>query len=261
MRDYFYWAARYSSSFDEVTLKLLRFLSCLAAVSLAFPVLARAQSLPPEAEAVKKYLLNSDYPEVFSETKYRVKVENLIVADLDGDGIPEVIVHMKPHFRQSPTIIIFKVSKDLQVQRVMEGLAPGPLQPRSDKYLDSHSLGEGVDFQVSTKSGDSADTGLVQGLVKSQKGGLVLYKQFSHLDGRRGLPSYIDMRDADLPPNTKTCAEFEFADVEQVEVTPRYSSDGRNVIAARIGKQIYAIRIEHFLPNGLLEKSVTVHAL
>lgn len=242
-------------------MKFLRLLCSLVTVSLVFPLLASAQSLPPEVEAVKNYLLSSDYPEVFSKTQYRVKAENFIVADLDGDGVPEVIVHMKPHFRQSPTIVIFKVSKGLQVQRVMEGLAPGPLQPLSDKYLDSHSLGEGIDFQADTKSGDNAGTGLVQGLVKSGKGGMVLYEQFTHMDGRLGFPSYIDMRETDLPPNTNTCDGFEFADVEQVEVTPRYSSDGRNVIAARVGKKVYTIRIERFLPNGLLEKSVTVHAL
>lgn len=61
--------------------------------------------------------------------------------------------------------------------------------------------------------------------------------------------------------NVNTCEDFEFSDVEQVEVTTRFSSDGRNVIAAHVGKKIYAIRIERFLPDGLLEKSVTTHAL
>lgn len=239
----------------------VKFHKFLGAFGLIAPLLANAQSLPPEAEAVRKYLLNSDYPEVFANEQYRIKIANLIVADLDGDGVPEVIAHMKPHFRQSPTIIIFKVGKDLQVQRVMEGLAPGPLQAVSGKYLDSHTLGEGVDFQAKMKSGYSTDNGLLQSFVKSQKGGLVLYKHFAHLDGRQGLPSYIDMREAELPPSVDTCGDFEFADVEQVEVTSRFSSDGRKVIAAHVGKQVYAIRIEGFLPNGLLEKSVTVHAL
>lgn len=238
-----------------------KFYKCLGAFSLIAPLLASAQSFPPEVEAVRNYLLNSDYPEVFAKNQYRIKVENFIVADLDGDGVPEVIAHMKPHFRQSPTIIIFKVGKDLQVQRVMEGLAPGPLQALSGKYLDSHTLGEAMDFQAKMKPGYSAENGLVQAIVKSKKGGLVLYKQFAHMDGRQGLPSYIDMREADLPPSANTCEDFEFADVEQVEVTTRFSSDGRNVIAARVGKQVYAIRIERFLPSGLLEKSVTVHAL
>jgi hypothetical protein len=69
------------------------------------------------------------------------------------------------------------------------------------------------------------------------------------------------MRAADLPAGVRTCDDFEFSDVQQVEVTTRFSSDGRNVIAAHVGKKIYAIRIEHFLPDGLFEKSVTVQAL
>jgi hypothetical protein len=238
-----------------------KFCEFFGALSLIAPLLASAQSLPPEVEAVRNYLLTNDYPEVFSGKRYRVKIENIVVADLDGDGTPEVIAHVKPHFRQSPTIIIFKVGKDLHVQRVMEGLAPGPLQSVSGNYLDSHTLGEGVDFQAKMKSGYGAENGLVQGLVKSQKGGMVIYKNFAHLDGREGPPTYIDMRAADLPAGVRTCDDFEFSDVQQVEVTTRFSSDGRNVIAAHVGKKIYAIRIEHFLPDGLFEKSVTVQAL
>lgn len=242
-------------------IKFHKCLGLLVAFSLIVPFPAEAQTALQEVEAVRSYLLNSDYPEVFGKQHYRVKIENLIFADLDGDGIPEVIAHLKPHFRQSPTIVIFKVTKDLQVQRVMEGLAPGPLQPLSGKYLDSHELGEGVDFTATVKPGYSAESSLLKSFVKSQKGGLVLYKQFAHIDGRQGLPTYIDMREADLAPGIAACQNFEFADVEQVEVTTRYSTDGRNVIAAHVGKKIYAIRIEHFLPNGLLEKSVTVHEL
>lgn len=232
----------------------------LWAFSLIAPLLAGAQSLPPEAEAVRNYLLNSEYPEVFSKKQYRISIENLIVADLDGDGVPEVIGHMKPHFRQSPTIMIFRVGKDLRVQRVMEGLAPGPLQALSDQYLDSHVEGFGVDLQAQLAPGDDAEAVFVQALMKF-KGSLVLYKHFAHIDKREGLANYIDMRAADLPPSVRTCEGFEFADVEHVEVTKRFSNDGRNVIAARVGKRIYVIRIERFLPNGLLEKTVTVHEL
>jgi hypothetical protein len=238
----------------------LNFYKFLVAFSLTAPLLASGQSLPQEVEAVRNYLLNSEYPEVFAKKQYPVTVENFMVADLDGDGVPEVIAHMKPHFRQSPTIVIFRVGTDLLVKRVTEGLAPGPLQSLSGKYLDSHAEGEGVDFQATTVPGANADADIVQAFVKS-KGGLVRYKHFAHLDGREGLASYIDMRETSLPPSVKTCEDFEFADVEHVEITQRFSTDGRNVIAARVGKQVYAIRIERFLPNGLLEKSVTVHGL
>jgi hypothetical protein len=238
-----------------------KFCEFIVALGLVAPLQANAQSLPPEVEAVRNYVLTNDYPEVFSGQRYRVKIENIIVADLDGDGTPEVIAHVKPHFRQSPTIIIFKVSKDLHVQRVMEGLAPGPLQSVSGNYLDSHTLGEGADFQVVMKPEYGAGNGLVQGLVKSQKGSLVIYKNFAHLDGREGPPTYIDLSAAILPAGINTCEDFEFSDIDQVEVTSRFSTDGRKVIAAHLGKKIYAIRIERFLPDGLLEKSVTVQEL
>ena len=104
------------------------------------------------------YLLEEDggnFPELFGEAYYRVKVKAAQVVDLDGDGITEVIVGLTPHYRQSPTIIIFQLI-DGQVHRVKEGLAPGPLQHVSGNYIDSHTVeASGVD--ISTPTSDVID--------------------------------------------------------------------------------------------------------
>jgi hypothetical protein len=75
-------------------------------------------------EVFKKYLLEKDYPEVFKEP-YRARIENILDVDVDNDGVKELVVHFQPHFRQSPSIIIYKVSPKLELTRVTEALAPG----------------------------------------------------------------------------------------------------------------------------------------
>ena len=108
---------------------------------------AMVQVRPPEIEAVRKFLLDKEYPELFDKP-YRTKIENAVRADLDGDGALEVVLHVMPHYRQSATIVIFRVDKELVVTRLKEGLAPGPLVPLSGTFLDSHSIGHAVDLTL-----------------------------------------------------------------------------------------------------------------
>src|SRR5690242_5459319 len=106
------------------------------AVAAVTPPGAGDQPVPPAISAVQKYVLEKDYPEVFAGKNYRAKVEGSVIEDLDGDGQSEVIFHFMPHYRQSPTIVIYRITKDLAVTRVTEGLAPGPLHAITDDFLD-----------------------------------------------------------------------------------------------------------------------------
>ncbi len=99
--------------------------------------------------------MEKEYPEEFGDTTYRTKIENVVVADLDGDGQPEVTVRFIPHYHRSPTVVIYRVAPDMTVTRVTEGLAPGPLVPVTGDFLDSHTLGEGADITI----GDGEDGG------------------------------------------------------------------------------------------------------
>ncbi len=69
------------------------------------------QALPPGLEAVQKYIMEEDYPELFAGRPYRVRFRDVVIADLDGDKSNEVIALLDPHYRQSPTMIIYQVSK------------------------------------------------------------------------------------------------------------------------------------------------------
>jgi hypothetical protein len=41
---------------------------------------AQENQLPKEVEAVRRYILEKDYPELFGGTNYRTKIENAIIA-------------------------------------------------------------------------------------------------------------------------------------------------------------------------------------
>jgi hypothetical protein len=109
---------------------------------------AFGQQNDPQLEAVKKYILETDYPEVFGTEQYKTRIEGVLDVDIDNDGAREIVVLYFPHYRQSASIVIYKISSDLRVTRVTERLAPGPLQKVSGDYLDSHNLGMGVDFEI-----------------------------------------------------------------------------------------------------------------
>src|SRR5262249_46911000 len=113
----------------------------------------------PRVEALKKYLLEKDYPEAFGDTRYHARVENILDVDINNDGKKELVVQYNPHYRQSAVVIIYRVSPELELTRVTEGLAPGPLQKLSGDYLDSHGLGQSADFTVGqgqVKPGETA---------------------------------------------------------------------------------------------------------
>jgi hypothetical protein len=107
----------------------------------------------PRVEALKKYILEKDYPEAFGDTHYHVRIENILDVDIDNDRKKELVVQYYPHYRQSASVIIYKVSPTLEVTRATEGLAPGPIQKLSGDYLDSHELGQAFDFTVGQGQG------------------------------------------------------------------------------------------------------------
>jgi hypothetical protein len=220
-------------------------------------VTVAAAELPPKVAVVQKYLLNEDYPEVFGEQHYRIKVEDALVADVDDDGNDEVILLVKPHYRQSPTIVLFKVSKDLKVKRVIEGLAPGPLVPVSGDYLDSHTLGMGVDLTIQGAEKDPKNRKEVVAIALKEMGGVVEYRGFFHTDGRKGkAPAYVDMSHLEAPKNG-SCEAFEFSTVDAIKVASRDDGSGHYLLAL-VGKELYTYKIKKITTDGFLEKKLTV---
>jgi len=229
----------------------------LLITSLSFSAFA-GDSISNDVELVKDYILNSEYLELFDTTHYRIKCENIIVDDIDGDGITEAILHMFPHFRQSPTILIYKINKG-KVNRVAEGLAPGEPVGLSDKYLDAHTLGLAVDMVAQDKRPIDPATLFAIG-KKQNPGHYVFYRSFIHMDMRKGSPSFLDMRHIDkLPGKPQTCEGFEFPDVLEIHIA-NYLDKGKCLFAlTESGLFIY--KIKHIQENGLLDKELIVKKL
>jgi hypothetical protein len=228
----------------------------LAVAILVWSDAAGQTTLPPLVGAVQNYILEKDYPELFGDRSYRTKIENAVIADLDGDGQSEVIVHFMPHYRQSPTIMIYRVAPDMTVTRVKEGLAPGPLQPLTNEFLDSHTLGEAVDFDLAGQQGDAAARRKFGESAMRQFGGVVEYANFYHADGRKGAGVYVDMAGTTPPDKSRTCEDFQFSAVREISVGAVAAIGKENVLAAWAHSNVYLYRIKSFAPSGLLDKQM-----
>ncbi len=150
-------------------------------------------------ELLKKHLLEKDYPEVFQDKNYHVRVENVLNVDIDNDGKNELVVLFYPHYRQSASVIIYKVSPAGELARVTEALAPGPLQKISGDYLDSHEIGSAFDFSLPESQTNPENKNKALQIAMAKFGGVVVYRRFYHVDGRKGPVSYLDMTSVELP--------------------------------------------------------------
>jgi len=147
--------------------------------------------------------------EVFGNAKGSVRIRDVRLLDVDGDGSPEAFVWIDPSVRQTPTILVYTYDPRTGPHRILEGLVAGQLRPVSGRFVDDHTMGFGVDLSV-----DRFDDGLITSAVKNELS-LVRYKTFLHTDGRNGFVTFVDLSDRALPrPQTKTCEEFEFSLVE-----------------------------------------------
>jgi len=215
---------------------------------------AFGQQSNPRLDAVKQYILEKDYPEVFGNDHYKTRIEAVLDVDVDNDGSKEIVVLYFPHYRQSAPIVIYKISPDLKVTRVVEGLAPGPFQKVSGDYLDSHTLGRAVDFEVPGRNGKPE--AVLQIMTKNGMNGLVVYDSFFHADSRTGSPSIIDMRGVKLPSKNHDCESFEFSRVKQIAVGKLREDASNNYLAAWVGDEIYVYLIRRISIEGMLNKKL-----
>jgi hypothetical protein len=152
--------------------------------------------------------------------------------------------------------VIYKISSDLQVTRVTEGLAPGPLQKLSGDYLDSHTLGMAADFEI---PGENAKPErILQNATKDSAYGLVAYDSFYHMDFRSSSPSFVDMRGVKLPTKNHDCQSFEFSRVKQIAAGHLGEDSTQNYLAAWVGDEIYVYLIRGVSTDGLLNKKLWV---
>ena len=217
-----------------------------------------ASDYSKEVAALKKHIVENDYPELFDDNTYRVSIENVLFEDIDDNGDIEAIVHFKPHYRQSPTIVFYKLDKELNVSRFTESLAPGALTKLGDYYLDSHVLGQGVDFSVGEDNSKGVSKDIVSvALKQADFGSLVLYPDFIHADGRKshGVPTFIDLSYLKPIEPINNCEDFEFHELNQIKSG---TINNKKHLAAWVGEEIYFYRISKFNESGYLDKNIWI---
>ncbi len=230
----------------------------LLATLLFFSGLVISAEQSEEIEALRQYLLNEDYPEVFGDQNYRIDIRNILFDDLDKDGNNELIVHFKPHYRQSPTIAFYRITPEHKISRIIEGLAPGPLVQAGDYYIDSHTIAMAVDFSVQSNSEEIKAIDVIKSALDSDSfGGLVLYPNFIHADNRthNDRPTFIDMSHADLDSAIMDCESFEFHEVSQITTG---TLKGNRYLMVWVGSEIYIYRIEEFTSDGFIKKKLWI---
>lgn len=241
-----------------------RFTLLLSGFLLSFSLFASEKyDIPKEiesqAKAVIDYLNNKDYPELFTDKKYSIRIKKIIVTDIDNDGLNEAVVLYQPHFRQSPTIILFKLSntrKTYKASRIYEGLAPGPIIPVSGSTIDSHTLRVALDLVAESESGEKIPDPIQVVEMGRAKGmnGFVQYNKFFHIDFRKGLGSYIDM--SHLPDIPENCEKFEFSNVNDIAIGELNDKESKTYIAALTGSSIYLYEINKINEKGYLDKQL-----
>lgn len=235
------------------------FLSSAFLLALGFVTPTLSQNEKPSAvDRLKKYLLEKDYPEVFGDEKYHVRVEAVLDVDIDNDGKNELVVLFYPHYRQSASVMIYRVSPEGELARVTEALAPGPLQKISGEYLDSHGTGNALDFSLPDNQDNPENRTKTLDVAMAHFGGVVVYRSFYHVDGRKGRTSYVDMTRMELPANVRDCGSFEFSKVREIAAGPTREDSSKNYLAAWVGDEIYVYLIAGISGQGFLDKKLWV---
>lgn len=213
---------------------------------------------PPQVKAVLDYLLKEEYPEVYKKQPYRVRMNGYALGDVDGDGNFEVFLLLDPHYQQTPTILIYRVSKDGTVKKLIEGLAPGPLVKPGGERIDAHSLGLALDATVKEKNNPMKFRELAVETMKGETGcTMVIYPNFFHVDMPDHSRSFIDMTDHEEIKSADKCEGIQFSKPSDIEVGTLKGVPGNPQLAVLVGRECYLYRITKITAEGFLEKQVT----
>jgi hypothetical protein len=77
---------------------------------------------------------------------------------------------------------------------------------------------------------------------------------FYHVDSRKGLASFVDMRSVEPPSNATDCSSFEFSKVRQIAAGNLREDSSENYLAALVGDEIYVYLIRGISNQGILDK-------
>jgi len=230
----------------------------MSAIGCVLLALAAAPSQDTTIIAAVRAAVEREPIEVFGNVKGSVRIRDIRLLDVDGDGSPEAFVWIEPSFRQTPTILAYTYDRQRGAHRLLEGLVPGALRPVSGRFQDDHTLGFGIDMSLGD-DGKPVDFDRIISAAVQTGMSLVKYRTFLHTDGRKGFVTFVDLSDRALPSaGTKTCEDFEFSPIEALATgTLSGNASGRYLVALTAG-DITIYRLRRIRPNGTLDKEVSI---
>lgn len=209
---------------------------------------------PPQDSPIRtefESVLRAAPIEVFDSVAGATVVRGALLADVDADGTQEGVVWIRPGFRQTPTVLLFRRSSDGHWTRVTEGLAPGRFTAVSGRLRDSHALGAGVD--LTGGDGGPAVQDRILAAASASRMSVVAYQGFLHGDARTGATFIVDLQKWPLPKGTdKTCESFEFSAVDVVDVGPLEGGGAAPYLVALTPEDVTIYRIASIAGSGRL---------
>jgi hypothetical protein len=183
----------------------------------------------------------------------QIRAYAFLTTDTDSERL--LLLSIVPKYRQTPTIVVYHRSGSGEAERLYEGLAPGSLAPISGRYVDSHTLGIGIDMTFEGVA-DSATVVRVMSLARQQHMHFVRYPRFVHVDSRAEAAGFLDM--TPMAPNlaAPTCGEFEFPPVDTMVVGHFRADRTSSVLVALTPRDIVTYRIHGVAADGRLAKHV-----
>lgn len=190
--------------------------------------------------------------EGFSDIPGLVRVRDIVLLDVNGDGAPEAFVWIEPHVRQTPTILAYSYDVQHGARHLLEGLVPGRPQLLSGTLIDDHTMGFGIDMTFDADKGQPALDFMVDNGVQHHMS-VVFYRTFIHVDGRAKFLSMADLSSWKLPVDTKTCEAFEFSPVEAL-AAGTLTGGGQQYLVALTASDITIYQFRGIRSNGMFDK-------
>ncbi len=174
--------------------------------------------------------------------------------DIDHDGRLELFLAIAPKYRQTATVVIYRMIDGNRVERLYEGLAPGRLLPVSNRQIDTHTLGNGIDMTIEGGA-DSSTVVRLLATARTQGMQIVRYPDFFHVDERSHAAQYVDIASASPGFHEKTCESFEFSPVEALASGHVGSDTVGHYLAALTPAEVVFYRIRGISSDGRLQKT------
>lgn len=201
--------------------------------------------------------MKAEYPEVYKKQPYRFRIRGHALGDVDGDGNTEVFLLVDAHYQQTPSILIYRVSKDGTIRKLIEGLAPGPLiKPNGDR-IDAHSMALAFDATAGKVNDPLKFRKIALDTMKGKTGcTMVVYPSFFHVDMPDHSRCFIDMTDREEVKSADKCEGIQFSKPSDIEVGNLKGVTGNPQLAVLVGRECYLYRITKITDEGFLEKQV-----